>query len=184
MGIPLPLTDDRLFYMPVEISNKETNSTCTDLSTLRATAHSLEENHLRFLRSKEYTDALDAEVFLHALGDGCHVLYTSLDISQIKTELFGDIQVIDDPRKLRELGGYAFIYEKEVTTGGLEFTLHLDKASRGPMRRMVAIYRLVDGKVIHFNYSGTDNVDTKSRSWPLDEFFGVVVGAAGKVVVP
>ena len=183
-GIPLPFTDARLFRYPVDIGKDEVNSTCTDLTNLTNTAKELEKRHLTYLRSKDIKDALDAEVFLHALGDGCHTLYTRLDTSKIKSELFGDLQIVGDPERLIELGGYAFDYKKTIVKGGVEITLHLNKASRGPDRRMVAIYNLADGKVIHFNYSGQDNVDKKSRSWPLDEFFGVAVGAAGKVVMP
>lgn len=184
MGIPIPLTNFRLLEFPVEIDRNEINSTCTSLNNVRDTAHELERRHLMFLNSHDIKDAIDINIFVHALGDGCHTRYQSLDTGQIKMELFGDINVIDNPGKLRELGGYSFTYGDVITIGGLELTLHLDKWSKGPNRKMVAIYSLADGKVIHFNYSGTDNIDTKSRGWPLDEFFGVVVGAAGKAVVP
>jgi hypothetical protein len=184
MGIPLPFTDARFAMIEVNISSKSTNSTCTDLVTLAEVANELEVRHLRYLRSMNDAEAIGSEFFLHSLGEECKSRISRLDTKQIKNELFGDINIIPEPEKLRELGGYSFTYEKTNTRGGVEFTLHLNKASKGPERRMVAIYRLVDGKVIHFNYSGTDNVDTKSRSWPLDQFFGVAIGAAGKVVIP
>jgi len=184
MGIPLPFTDYRLMRMPVNISSKSTNDTCTDLNTLTTTAHELEGRYLTYIRSMDDKDAINADFFLHSLGDDCQSRMARLDTSQIKNELFGDINVIPDPDKLRELGGYSFVYEKLKTRGGVEITLHMNKASKGPARRMVAIYRLADGKIIHFNYSGTDNIDTKSRGWPLDQFFGVAIGAAGKAILP
>ena len=184
MGIGLPFTDYRLMDWPVDISRQEVNSTCTDIRTLTTVAKELEARHLAYIRSKDAADAMEADVVLHSLGDECLPLFTSLDNGQIKTELFGDVSIISDPDKLQELGGYLFVFSDTRTEGGLEITLHLDKASTGPDRKMVAIYSLATGKVIHFNYSGTDNVDTKSRGWPLDEFFGVAVGAAGKLVIP
>jgi hypothetical protein len=45
---------------------------------------------------------------------------------------------------------------------------------------MVAIYRLSDGKILHFNYSGTDNVDTYTRFWPIREFFGIALKGGTK----
>lgn len=184
IGIGIPWTSYRLMDWPVDISRHEINSTCTDIHSLTAAAKELEERHLAYLRSTNPKDAMSEDVVLNSLGEKCLPLFTRLDIGQIKTELFGDVSIIGDPDKLQQLGGYLFVFSDTRTEGGLEITLHLDKASSGPNRRMVAVYVLATGKVIHFNYSGTDNVDEKSRGWPLDEFFGVAVGAAGKMVIP
>jgi len=165
-----------------EINRHEQNSTCTDLATMNMVAAELEARHLAYLRSKDDVDALDSEFFLSALGEKCTPRYSRLSVPQIKTELFGDVQTITDSGKLRELGGLAFDFENVRTKGGIEATLHIRRASKGPDHRMIAIYRLVDGKVIHYNYSGTDNVDKKSRAWPLDQFFHAAFGTAVKAV--
>jgi hypothetical protein len=96
--------------------------------------------------------------------------------------LFGDIQTIRDSKKLRELGGFAFEFRNVVNHSGIEPTFHLRRKTEGPKRRLVAIYKLSNGKVIHFNYSGTDNVDIKSRFWPIQEFFGLIVKGGTKAV--
>jgi hypothetical protein len=183
-GFRVPFTQYRAANWQTEINRHEVNSTCTDLATMNTVANELEARHLAFLRSKDDVDALDSEFFLSALGDSCTSRYNSLSIPQIKTELFGDIQTISNSEKLRELGGFAFEYARVRTKGGIEITLHIRKASKGPHHRMVAIYRLADGKVIHFNYSGTDNVDTKARAWPLDQFFNAAFSAATKLAIP
>ena len=184
MGIPLPFTDYRLGKLEVNISHNATNSACTDLDTLTTVAKELEGRHQSFIRSRDYVDAIHVAVFKFSLGASCVSRMTKLNTGEIKTELFGDISIIPDPDKLRELGGFSFIYIDTMTRGGIAPSLHLQKRSQGPERKMVAVYQLSDGKIIHFNYSGTDNVDVKSRSWPLDQFFGVAVGAAGKAVIP
>jgi hypothetical protein len=183
-GFKVPFTQYRAMNWQTEINRHEVNSTCTDLDTMNMVATELEGRHLAYLRSKEDADAMDKEFFLSALGDKCSSRYNSLSIPQIKTELFGDIQTISDSGQLRELGGLAFDYARVRTKGGIEITLHIRKASKGPNHRMVAIYRLADGKIIHFNYSGTDNVDTKARAWPLDQFFNAAFSAATKIAIP
>ncbi len=183
-GFGLPFTDYRVANWQVEINRREVNSTCTNLETLKTVAADLEARHLAFLRSQDDADALTSDLLLIALGDKCSSRYVRLSIPQIKTELFGDIQTIAESDKLRELGGLAFDFGDVRTRGGIELTLHIRKATKGPDHRMVAIYRLADGKVIHFNYSGTDNVDRKSRAWPLDQFFDAAFGAASKIVAP
>ena len=183
-GFRVPFTDYRAMNWQTEINRHQVNSTCTDLGTLNETAAELEDRHLAYLRSQDDTDAMTADFFLTVLGEKCATRYSKLSIPQIKTELFGDIQTIADSGKLRELGGLAFDYGNVRTRGGIELTLHIRKASKGPKHRMVAIYRLADGKIIHFNYSGTDNVDTKSRAWPLDQFFNAAFSAVTKIAIP
>ena len=184
MGIGIPFTDHRFLNIPVDISRHETNTTCTGIENLTVIAKELEARHLKYIQSKDPSGAMDIDLVTHSLGEECTQRFTRLDIGQIKTELFGDVNIIPDPDRLSLLGGYVFLFSNTLTRGGLEITLHLDRASTGPERKMVAVYELATGKVIHFNYSGTDNVDTKSRSWPLDQFFGLAVGAAGKAVIP
>ncbi len=183
-GFGLPFTDYRAMNWQVEINRREVNSTCTDLETLKTVVVELEARHLAYLRSQDDTDALTSDFFLAALGDKCSTRFSKLSVPQIKTELCGDIQTIAEADKLRELGGLAFDFGDVRTRGGIELTLHIRKATKGPDHRMVAIYRLADGKVIHFNYSGTDNVDRKSRAWPLDQFFDAAFSAASKIVAP
>jgi len=181
-GFRVPFTEYRAANWQTEINHRAVNSTCTDLATLSLVAAELEARHLTYLRSKNDVDALSSEFFLATLGDSCASRFVRLSIPQIKTELFGDIQTISESDKLRELGGLAFDFGDVTTIGGIELTLHIRKRTKGPEHRMVAIYRLADGKVIHFNYSGTDNVDTKSRAWPLDQFFSAAFGAGMKSI--
>jgi hypothetical protein len=183
-GFRVPFTQYRAANWQTEINRGEINSTCTDLDTIHIIADELEGRHLVYLRSRDDADALDAEFFQAAFGEKCSPRYRSLSVPEIKHELFGDIQTIADSGKLRELGGLAFEYANVRTKGGIEITLHIRKRTKGPKVRMVAIYRKSDGKVIHYNYSGTDNVDTKSRAWPLDQFFNAAFSAATKVVIP
>ena len=183
-GVPLPFTDYRLANWLVEIKRQEVNSTCIDLAALNSIALDLKAQHLVYLRSHDEASAIVASDLVAAFGEECQTGFTNLSVPEIKTELFGDIQTISDSSKLRELGGLAFKYGNVATKGGVELSFHMNKASTGPARRLVAIYRLEDGKVIHFNYAGTDNVDKKTRTWPLDEIFGIAVRAASKVAVP
>lgn len=179
-GIPLPFTDHRLMNFPVETSRKETNSGCISLETLLEVSSRLENQHLSFLRSHDPAEALTRDSFSEFLGKNCQDRVVSLSTAQIKTELFGDLQNIRDSAKLQLLGGVLFEYRNVYEMGALEPTFHVQRAQHGPRLRLVAVYRLEDGKVIHFNYAGTTDAARKSRSWPLDQFFGAVVGLAGK----
>ncbi len=181
-GMPLPFTTFRLGEFLVESDRKEVNSTCTDLATLNSASLALETQHLSFLQTSDPDQAITASQVKAALGEECETRFIRLSTPRIKTELFGDIQTISDSSKLRELGGIAFEFRNTVNYSGIEPTFHLRIKTEGPKRRLVAIYRLNDGKVIHFNYSGTDNVDTKSRFWPIQEFFGIAIKAGTKAV--
>jgi len=183
-GIPVAFTEYRLMDWPVESRRSAVNSSCIELPQLNVVANLLEEQHLRYLQTHENIDAIDAEDILVSLGGECESRFSKLSVPQIKTELFGDIQTIAESDKLRELGGLAFDYEDVATMSGIEISLHMRKADSGPDRRIVAIYRLADKKVIHYNYSGTDNVDKKSRSWPIDAFFAAIIGVGLKAVIP
>ena len=150
-GVPLPFTDARLGRMLIESSRKEINSTCIDQQQLTAIVGLLENQHLRYLRTRSEEEAITVTNLLASLGEECRSRFFKLSIPQIKTELFGDIQTISDSSKLRELGGLAFDYQDVSTKSGIEITLHLRQASQGPKRRLIAIYRLEDERVIHFN---------------------------------
>ncbi len=183
-GVGLPFTDYRLGEARIESSRKQTNSTCTDLRTLNVVASALEAHHLAYIRTKDDNLAIKSNDLEASLGESCQNRFVKLTIAQIKTELFGDIQTIQDSSKLRELGGLAFEYRDVSTLSGIHLTLHLAHATSGPKRRLVAIYRLEDDVVIHYNYSGTNNVDQKSRTWPIREFFGAMIGAAVQLAIP
>ena len=178
-GIPLPFTDYRLAEFLVESDRTEINNSCTDLKTLNRVSATLETQHLIYIHSKDDNDAITVGDVKDSLGTECQGV-TSLTTPQIKTELFGDLQTISDSSKLRELGGVSFEFRSTVTHSGIEITLHLDSYTEGPKRRLVAIYRLGDGRVIHFNYSGTDNVDRYTRFWPIREFFGIAIKSGSK----
>lgn len=183
-GMPLPFTDHRLMNFPVETSRKDTNSGCIDLQTLLEVSARLENQHLSFLRSHDPASALTRDSFSEFLGKNCQDRVVSLSTSQIKNELFGDLQSIKDSSKLQLLGGVLFEYRNVYEMGAIEPSLHVQRTQHGPRFRLVAIYRLEDGKVIHYNFAGTTDAARKSRSWPLDDFFGAAVGLAGKAVIP
>ena len=183
-GFPVPFTGYRAMDWRVESSLHKRNSTCTDLQQLNSVSSSLEERHVKFIQTRDTSDAILIDELLASLGSECKERFTKLSTPQIKTELFGDVQTIKDSDKLRELGGVSFDYENVSTETGIELTLHLRGRSTGFRRRMVAVYRLEDKRVIHFNSSGTNNVDSETRRWPLDQFFGVLVGVAAATLIP
>lgn len=181
-GFGLPFTERRAFDFPIESSRSERNSDCTTLTHLNAVSAAWEQQHLKYIRTKDETDAIPVESLIISLGEGCKERWRNLAIPDIKTELFGDIQTISDSSKLRELGGVLFTMKDVSTLSGIEATMHIRARSSGPDRRLVAIYRLADDRVIHFNYSGTDNVDGRSRRWPIEEFFGAAFGVGVKAI--
>lgn len=183
-GLPLPFTEARLGHWPVESDRREVNSGCVELETLNVVVASQEAQHLTYLRAKDEDLALKAKDLPRSLGSECQTRFSKLSTSEIKHELFGDIQIVGDATKLRELGGVAFDYQDVSTQSTFEISLHQNNASSGPHRRLVAIYRLSDDVVIHYNYSGTNNVDRKDRRWPIDAFFGTAAKAAAKVIIP
>lgn len=183
-GFPLPFTEYRALDMRVESERIATNVDCTSLTHLNSVAAAWEGQHLKYIRSQDDTTAIDVQLLVSSLGEKCRARFKTLSIPDIKNELFGDIQTIADSSKLRELGGVSFDYEDVSTRSGIEVSLHLRQHSRGPSHRLVAIYRLADNKVIHYNYSGTNNVDSKRRRWPIDEFFRALVGTGMKAAIP
>ncbi len=183
-GFQVPGTDYRLGYLPIESSRTKVNANCTDLETLGFVADVLEQQHLDYIRTQNDEQAIRASDFLASLGSECQVRFVNLSVPEIKTELFGDIQTIADSGSLGGLGGLAFNYQDVLVRSGIELSLHVNQASQGPRRRLVAIYHLETGRVVHFNYSGTDNVDKKTRRWSLDKFFQTALDIGVKIVVP
>jgi hypothetical protein len=183
-GVPLPYTEHRLGNLPVEVSRKEVNTNCIDLKDFTNVSVAMEAQHLKFLRSGDLQDAISKEDFEKAVGDKCHARLADLTTAQVKTEMFGDLQVIPNAERLLLLGGVSFFFEDTSTSGGLEPTMHIRTMRHGPKERMVIIYRLEDGKVIHFVHSGTsDDTETK-RVWALKEVFGTALSTAGRALVP
>lgn len=183
-GFRVPFTEYRAMNWRVESDFHSRNTTCTDLEQLNIASASLEEKHLNFIQTRDDADAIDIDDLLASLGEECRDRFSKLSVAQIKTELFGDVQTIKDSDKLRELGGVSFEYENVSMLTGIELSLHLRGHETGPRRRIVAVYRLADNRVIHFNSSGTNNVDNETRRWPINQFFGALVGAAAGTLIP
>jgi hypothetical protein len=181
-GLPLPFTEYRLAEFLVESDRTEINNSCTDLETLNRLALTLEAQHLSYIQTQDESNAIEVSSVRDALGEACENGIRNLSTPQIKTELFGDVQTINDSSKLRELGGLSFEFRSTIMHSGIEISLHLDRYTKGPKRLLVAIYKLSDGKVIHFNYSGIDDVDRYTRFWPIREFFGLVLKGGTKAV--
>lgn len=181
-GFPLPFTERRAFNFPVESSHKEVNSDCISLDRLNTTLSAWEKQHLEFIRTKNQTDAIPVENLKSSLGENCQERWEQLSVPGIKTSLFGDLQSIPNADKLRELGGVVFSFRNVSSLSGIESTLHLRTHSSGPRKELVVIYRLEDKRVLHFNYSGTDNLNEKNRRWPIDEFLGILFGTASKAI--
>jgi len=181
-GFPLPFTERRAFNLPIESSRSATNSDCTTLEHLNAVASAWEQQHLKFIRSRDRNEAIPVESLIKSLGEGCQERWENLGIPRIKNELFGDLQTVNDSAKLRELGGVLFRFGDVSTMSGIEYSLHLRTHKSGPDRLVVAIFSLEDNRVIHYNYSGTNNVNGKSRRWPIDEFLGTVFGIGTRLI--
>jgi len=174
-GFRVPFTEHHTMRWMFESGHDTLNSDCIEMSQLRAVAGYLNNRHIGFLNSKNERSALDVAEFKASIGSKCDPVLVGLTTGQIQTELFGTSQNIPNPEKLRELGGLLFEYQDITTDSGLRTTLHLEQEWKGPERRLVAIYRLVDGKIIHFQASGKDNVDRRKIQWPVTEFFGFVL---------
>jgi hypothetical protein len=181
-GIPLPFTDARLANWPIESKRVQVNSTCIEIIQLTIIADAWEAKHLHYIQTRDDSEAIHVEELISSLGKACKAKIDRLNVSEVKQELFGDIQTISDSSKLRELGGIAFRYSNVSTKSGIEPSLHLRGQSQGPNRRLVAVFKLADGRVLHYNYSGSDNVDQKTRRWPVQEFFGLVAGAGMRMI--
>lgn len=182
-GVPLLFIDFRLGEFPVESHRTKSNTDCMSLESLNAIARRLEIQHLIYIRSRNIKDAIKVSEFLTAV-EGCRQGINKLSVAEIKTELFGDVQTISNSSKLRELGGLSLKYTDVATTSEIETTLHIRSSSSGPEHRMVIIYQLADNKVIHYNYSGVDDVNRSKRSWPIDLFLKTLIGVASGYAAP
>lgn len=181
-GFTVPFTDYKAMHWMFESDRDEINAGCIEKPQLQAIAGFLEQRHLDFIRKKE--KAMSIKDFKDSLGTACQPLFTSLTTTEIQTELFGTSAVIPNPEKLRELGGLLFAYLDITTDAGIRPTLHLEKRYTGPNRRLVAIYQLTDGNVIHLQWSGKDDIARKTLYWPVVEFFGFLVKEGANAVVP
>lgn len=181
-GFTVPFTDHKTMRWMFKADHDTLNADCIEKPQLAAIAGFLEQRHLDYLRKE--TEAVNVKEFKESLGTTCEPLLVGLTTTQIQTELFGTSAVIPNPEKLRELGGLLFIYQDILTDAGLLPTFHLEREYTGPDRRLVAIYQLTDGQIIHLQYSGKDNVSRRSLHWPVVEFFGLVIKQGADAVVP
>jgi hypothetical protein len=164
----------------ITTSHDEHNTDCIDLPEIRQLSKTLEDQHVHFLGTRSDSDALTRSQIQTALGKHCESQAKSLTTDEIRFWLFGDLQNIPSPDRLQYLGGILFEYEDTITDSGLRPTLHLEQVETGPVRGMVAIYSLENGRVLHYIAFGTDNVDKRTLEWPLLEFFGFLAkGAVG-----
>jgi len=185
-GFRIPGSQVRILDLRVESERVAVNSGCVSLKDLNSLATRLEEQHLRFVRTKDEEEALKADTSVFQLGKGCWDSVSQLSVGEIKQELFGDLQVVPNPDRLRDLGGMEFRFQDVSTQTGIEPSLHIRKRKRGPERRMVLVYKLENQKVIHFNYSGTNDVDAHTRRWPIREVFNILLDvgtAAGSEMI-
>jgi hypothetical protein len=169
----------RLGHIPIQSSTISRNNDCIDLETFNQITDALKIQHLEYIQTKEDGDAINIEEFINAFGETCKERFNSLKTSEIKTELFGDIQTIFNSMKLREYGGVSFDHRATQTLSSLELSLHLRHSTTGSDRVITVIYELADGKIVHYNDSGTDKINRKVRRWPFRELFGLAVKAAG-----
>lgn len=181
-GFKIPFTDHKTARWMFKADHDTINSDCIEKPQLQAIAGFLEQRHLEFIRKQE--EALNIKDFRESLGSACQPLLTNLTTTEIQTELFGTSAVIPNPEKLRELGGILFAYLDVTTDAGIRPTLHLEKEYFGPNRRLVAIYQLTDGKVIHLQYAGKDDVARRTLHWPVAEFLGIVVKEGASAIIP
>jgi len=179
-GVKIPFTEHRTLRYLIQSSRKEINSKCLPLEEFSNAAVSLDSLYLDHRKKKEI---FLKEQFLVIIGEGCSKRLVQLSTGEIKSELYGDLQSVEDPEILKSLGGMALYYQDVVVHSGVRATLHLESNASGPKRRLVIIYKLDTNEVIHFNYTGTDNIDEKDLYWPLAEFFKEVFGNLGKLAI-
>jgi hypothetical protein len=185
-GTTLPFSDSDHRHMRkmIETSHNETNTDCISFSAFQKVGQELENQHINFLSSRDPSQALNRAQVVLSLGKDCQERVKGLTTEEVKFQLFGSLQTIPNAEQLQYLGGVLFEFEDTTTDSGLRPTLHLEQVSSGPLRGLVAIYRLDNGQVLHLNYFGTDNVDKRSLEWPLLEFFGFVAEAGSKAIIP
>lgn len=180
--LPFSGSDHRYLRKMIQTSHDETNTDCISFGTFREAALYLEAAHVKFLASHDPSAQLTRLDVETALGAPCQERVKGLTTDEVKFQLFGGLQTIPNAERLQHLGGIFFAFEDTTKDSGLRPTLHLEQVQQGPLRGVVAIYDLETGRVIHYNYTGTDNVDRRTLDWPLVEFFGFVAeGAAGSV---
>lgn len=181
-GFPLPFTDMRAFNFQIETNHKRKAADCIEGAALHSLAVGWEQRYLEFVKKGDQDLAIDFEEFKNSFGPECQTRLQALSASQIKNELFGDLQTINNPERLQQLGGISLSFSDMTTIGGIETSLHFRSHETGPNLKLVGIYSLKDDKLIFYNYSGTLNVDERNRRWPIEEFFGAIFGTAVKAI--
>lgn len=184
MKVPFSDSEERHLRKMIKTSDHETNTDCIGFQAFQAVARRLESQHVHFLGSKNVSDSLTRGWVVSSLGDTCTDRIKGLTTDEVRFQLFGGLQTIPNPERLQYLGGILFEYEQTLVFSGLRPTFHLEQNSSGPLRGLVAIYNLETGQVLHFVYSGTDNVDKRELTWPLLEFLGLVAKAGSDAIVP
>lgn len=179
-GAKIPFTDARVSRFLIQTSRKEINSKCLTREELSKTAEILETLHLNHRKDQS---VFLKDQFLVTLGEECSKRLIQLTTGEIKTELYGDLQSIKDPESLKSLGGMVLYYEDVVVHSGIRATLHLERNHSGPKRRLVIIYNLDTNEIVHYNYTGTDNVDEKDLDFPITEFLSEIFKNLGKLVI-
>lgn len=182
-GVPLPFVNYRLGHFPKETDRDELHTDCTDLTTLNDSAELLKLRHLDFVRSGKEEDAIKIQKVRDVLRN-CNQYVEDLTVPQIKQELYGDVQIVNESEDLRLYGGIAFDYKDVVTLTEVGPLLHVKQRFIGPERRIVAIYRLDDGIVVHYNVSGPNDLGRIRTRWPIDEFFGFAIRTIGDAIKP
>lgn len=182
-GIPVPFTHYRLLHAPIETDRDEVNSGCLATEALIESAENLEKRHLSYLQSQNQHVAVTKTEFIKSLGTVCSSGIVKLTTAEIKIELDGS-QYAENSENLRELGGLLFEYENVATDTEIELSGHFNGIKRGHKLRLVAIYRLTDEKVLHYNFSGQPKVDKKHRTWPIDQFLWTTIRIAIKAMAP
>ena len=179
-GAKIPFTEHRAFRYLIQSSRKEINSKCLSLEEFSKAATTLDSLHLNHRKNQEI---FLKEQFLVVIGEGCSKRLVQLTPGEIKNELYGDLQQINDPEVLKSLGGMVLYYEDVVVHSGVRPTFHLESNHSGPKRKLVIVYKLDTNEVIHFGYTGTDNVDEKDLYWPMAEFFKELFSNLGKLAI-
>ncbi len=179
-GVRIPFTHTTAPRFLIQTSRKEVNSKCLSLDKFAEAANTLQILHIQQRKNKE---TFTKEQFLVLLGEECSKRLIQLTTGEIKTELYGDLQSVKDPEILQSLGGMALYYEDVVVHSGIRATLHLERNHSGPKRRLVIIYNLDTNEIVHFNFTGTDNVDEKDLDFPLAEFITEILKNLGKMII-
>lgn len=182
-GMSVPFKEERFARKMIQTSHDEKNTDCITLSDFKSVSEALEAQHVRFLASEDSSQALTKDAVEAGLGHDCRKRVKSLTTDEVRLALFGNLNDIPNADRLQLLGGILFEFEDTTTDSGVRPTFHIEQIQRGPERALVVVYTLEDGKVLHLNYSGTDNVDKRTLNWIVAKFFGDVAKSTAKAGV-